>query len=189
MATFGQTEWSIVSGDGVVIFVTVGAQMPFNRLVKTIDQWANEQGRDDVFAQIGPTDYRPSHIQWTRLLDPGEFKRRCEAASVIVAHAGTGSILTALQLGKPILIMPRRANLRETRSDHQVGTAERFRRFESVAVAWDEKELIASLEGIDELTGQQPIAPHASHELVKAIREFIDSVPVVSRDGGQTSAG
>jgi len=88
-----------------MIFVTVGAQMPFDRLVKTVDQWACERGRDDVFAQIGMTDYRPSNIQWTDFLTAEEFKQRFEAANVIVAHAGTGSIITALQLGKPILIM------------------------------------------------------------------------------------
>lgn len=109
-------------------------------------------------------------------MDPGEFKHRFETAKVIVAHAGTGSIITALQLGKPILVMPRRASLRETRNDHQVATAEQFRRFPSVVVAWDEKELIARMEQIDDLAGLQAVGAHASPELVGAIRDFIDSV-------------
>ncbi len=150
--------------------------MPFDRLVKAVDQWAVDRGRSDVFAQIGPTDYRPSKIQWTNILGPEEFKRRFEAAQVIVAHAGTGSIITALQLGKPILVMPRRAALRETRNDHQVATAEQFRRFESVAVAWDEKELVTRLEGIEGLKGRQAVGSHASPELVEAIRGFIGGV-------------
>lgn len=159
-----------------MIFVTVGAQMPFDRLVKTVDQWARERGRDDVFAQIGLTDYRPSYIQWTPFLSTEEFKQRYEAARVIVAHAGTGAIITALQLGKPILIMPRRASLRETRNDHQVATLEQFRRFDSVAVALDEKELIIRLEWIDNRYGRQAIEPYASRELVGTIRKFIDDV-------------
>ena len=157
-----------------MIFVTVGAQMSFDRLVKTVDEWASAGRRGDVFAQIGPTGYRPSGIHWTKFMDPGEFKHRFETARVIVAHAGTGSIITALQLGKPILVMPRRASLRETRSDHQVATAEQFRRFPSVVVAWDEKELIASLDRIDDLAGLQAVGPHASPELVGALRGFID---------------
>jgi len=150
--------------------------MPFDRLVRAVDQWAFDRGRSDVFAQIGPTGYRPSNIQWTNLLDPEDFKRRFEAAQVIVAHAGTGSIITALQLGKPILVMPRRAALRETRNDHQVATAEQFRRFESVVVAWDEKELVTRLEGIEDLEGRQAVGSHASPELVDAIRGFIGGV-------------
>jgi UDP-N-acetylglucosamine transferase subunit ALG13 len=157
-----------------MIFVTVGAQMPFDRLVKAVDQWVCERGRDDVFAQIGITEYRPENIQWTPLLSTEEFTLRCETAKVIVAHAGTGSIITALQLGKPILIMPRRASLRETRNDHQVATSEQFRRFDSVVVALDEKELIIQLDRMDNLRGRLAIAPHASRELVGAIRDFID---------------
>lgn len=157
-----------------MIFVTVGAQMPFDRLVRTVDQWASRRGRDDVFAQIGQTDYCPSHIRWAPFLQPEEFKNRYEEARAIVAHAGTGSIITALQLGKPIVIMPRRANLHETRNDHQIATAEQFRRFRSIAVAWDEIELIDRLERIDELDGLQAIGRHASGELLEAIRKFID---------------
>ncbi len=174
MAAFVQAEWTFVSGDGIVIFVTVGAQMPFDRLIKTVDQWARECGRDDVFAQIGLTDYRPTNIQWTPFLSTEEFKQRYEIASVIVAHAGTGSIITALQIGKPILIMPRRASLRETRNDHQIATVEQFRRFDSVVVALDEKELITRLKGVDNLRGYQAIEQYASPELLGAIREFID---------------
>ena len=158
-----------------MIFVTVGAQMPFDRLVKTVDQWARVTGHDNVFAQIGSSEYRPSSIEWTHFLHPDEFKRRCENAEVIVSHAGTGSLITALQLGKPILVMPRRAGLRETRNDHQVATSEQFRRFDSVSVAWDENELMAKLGDVDNLRVSQRIEPYASHELVAAIREFIDS--------------
>lgn len=176
MAAFSQVGWAVVSGVGIMIFVTVGAQMPFDRLIKTVDQWARDRGRDDVFAQIGLTDYRPSNIQWTPFLSAKEFKQRYEIAHVIVAHAGTGSIITALQLGKPILIMPRRASLRETRNDHQVATAEQFRRFDSVAVALDGKELITRLDGIDNLRGRQAIESYASQELLGAIRDFIEDV-------------
>jgi UDP-N-acetylglucosamine transferase subunit ALG13 len=163
-----------------MIFVTVGAQMPFDRLVRAVDQWAHKRGRDDVFAQIGMTNYLPENIQWTSFLSTEEFKQRYEAANVIVAHAGTGSIITALQLGKPILIMPRHAGLRETRNDHQIATAEQFRRFDSVVVALDEEELITQLDGIDKLRGRQCIEPYASRELVAAITEFIDDVDMGS---------
>ena len=161
-----------------MIFVTVGAQMPFDRLVKVVDQWAGENERGDVFAQIGLSEYHPLNIQSAQFLTPKEFKCMYETAKVIVAHAGTGSIITALQLGKPILIMPRRANLRETRNDHQVATSEQFRRFDSVVVAWNEKELITKLEGIDNLHGSKKIGSSASRELVGAIREFIDGVKI-----------
>ncbi|MEZ4248584.1 MAG: glycosyltransferase [Polyangiales bacterium] len=152
----------------------MGAQMHFDRLVRAVDEWARERGRPDVFAQIGHAEYVPTYVEHTRLLEPPEFDRRYREADVIVAHAGTGSILQAMELSKPILVMPRRAKLRETRNDHQVATAERFARL-GIPVAWDETELRAQLDGIDALVGQRRIGPDASEALLSRIRAFIAS--------------
>jgi UDP-N-acetylglucosamine transferase subunit ALG13 len=107
-----------------VIFVTVGSSEPFDRLVRAVDEWAGLRGRSDVFAQIGHSDYQPKHIQCSKFLDPSEFRTRFNNAQFVVAHAGMGSIITALEIGKPIVVMPRRAHLGETRSDHQVATVD-----------------------------------------------------------------
>src|SRR5690349_506002 len=98
---------------GSMIFVTVGAQMPFDRLVRCVDHWAAGRGRRDVFAQIGPTAWRPENIEFVQFMEPPEFRARVTEAKAVVAHAGMGSIITALELGKPILVMPRRGDLRE----------------------------------------------------------------------------
>lgn len=156
-----------------MIFVTVGAQMPFDRLVRTVDEWAARRARADVFAQIGTTDYCPSTLKWSPFLDPPAFRARIKEASAIVAHAGMGSILTALESGKPILVMPRRGALRETRNDHQVATAERFKALGRVAVAMTESELPERLDELHALAATEPISPHASPRLIGALRRFI----------------
>jgi len=157
-----------------VIFVTVGAQMSFDRMVRAVDAWAGARGRTDVFAQIGPTDWAPEHIAYERFLEPPEFRRRLEEADALVAHAGMGSILSALQVGKPILVMPRRGDLRETRNDHQVATAERLGALGKVAVAMDEGELAARLDRLGDVSASERIGRFASDELVSAIRGFIE---------------
>jgi hypothetical protein len=43
----------------------------------------------------------------------------------------------------------------------------------NVNVAFDEEEMRAKLDRIDELRPRQPIAPHASGGLVEGIRDFI----------------
>ncbi len=159
-----------------MIFVTVGAQMPFDRLIRAVDAWALARDRDDVFAQIGESEFQPDRLKWAHLLDPTDFKRRYEASKAIVAHAGTGSIITALQLGKPIVIMPRHASLMETRNDHQIATAKHFQRYPGVAVAWDEGELPARLDEIDEMAEHPALlGKQASPELIRALRDFIDA--------------
>lgn len=156
-----------------MIFVTVGAQMPFDRMVRAVDEWAAAKGRADVFAQIGPTQWRPRHVAWTEFLQPQEFRTRVRDASVLVAHAGMGSILTALEAGKPILVMPRRGDLKETRNDHQVATAKQFRALGRVAVAMDETELPMLLDDLSRIAATEPISPYASTRLLEAVREFI----------------
>ena len=95
------------------------------------------------------------------------------AAGVLVAHAGMGSILTALQYGKPILVMPRQGRLKETRNDHQVATAVRFKALNKVAVAMDETEIPAQLDGLAAISRSEQISDRASDELLTAIRGFI----------------
>jgi UDP-N-acetylglucosamine transferase subunit ALG13 len=173
MAASRPAERPVLPRRRPLIFVTVGAQMPFDRLIKAVDRWADANNRDDVFAQIGSSDYRPSRLRWTKFLQPAEFRKHYQAAKVIIAHAGTGSIITALELGKPILVMPRRAAYRETRNDHQVATAERFRRLRSVAVAWDDSDLAEKLACVDDLNGWHEVGPHASRALLDSLRSFI----------------
>jgi len=147
--------------------------MPFDRMVRAVDGWAHERSRRDVFAQIGPTSWRPEHVEWTPFLEPDQFRSRVAAAKVLVAHAGMGSILTALEAGKPILVMPRRGDLKETRNDHQVATAKQFLALGRVAVAMDEHELPARLDELDRMAASEPISRHASPRLIEAVRSFI----------------
>jgi UDP-N-acetylglucosamine transferase subunit ALG13 len=156
-----------------MILVTVGSDLPFDRLVRVVDEWAKDTGRDDVFAQIGATDWRPSHIAWTQFLQPPEFTRRLAESDVVVAHAGMGTILSALQWQKPILVMPRRASLGEVRNEHQLATARQLASLGKINVAMDESELRGKLSGLHQLQSYERIGPHASDSLINTLREFI----------------
>lgn len=156
-----------------MLFVTVGTDMPFDRMVKVVDAWAGEVGRTDVFAQIGRTDWRPKHIAFTQFLEPPEFNRRFAESSMIVAHAGMGTILSALRYEKPILVMPRQAALGEQRNDHQLATARRLLELGKVNVAFDERELRTRLDRLSELEVRGKTGAYASGGLVTALRNFI----------------
>lgn len=157
-----------------MILVTVGAQMPFDRLVRAVDTWAEQAGRDDVFAQVGPGGLRPRHGEWTEFMAPAEFRERLATALLVVAHAGMGTILTCLQYGKPLIVMPRLASRRETRNDHQVATARRFAAQERVNMAVTEEELTRLLDAQAQPAAREVIAPFASARLISALRVFIE---------------
>jgi UDP-N-acetylglucosamine transferase subunit ALG13 len=160
-----------------VIFATVGSQAPFDRLVRALDEWASLRGRSDVYAQIAAGEYRPQKIQFTNFMNAAEFECRMRDAQIVVAHAGMGSIITALELGKPIVVMPRRAHLRETRNEHQVATATRFAAQGRVIVAQDEQELGARLDYAVTLGESARVNAQASPRLIATIRAFLEGRP------------
>jgi UDP-N-acetylglucosamine transferase subunit ALG13 len=160
-----------------VIFVTVGTQEPFDRLVGAVDAWAAQRGRTDVFAQIGTGARPPEHIEWVAKLSPAEFQARLEAARVVVSHAGMGTILSASSLAKPIVVLPRLARFREHRNDHQLATVKRLAPTGILVAARDEAELAALLDRSDEFASGHQVRPYASDELIARIRGFLLGAP------------
>lgn len=157
-----------------MIFVTVGTQLHFDRLVRAVDQWAGARGIPDVFAQVGPSDHQFQHIQAKQFVEPTDFRKRVEMASVVIAHAGMGSIITALELGKRIIVMPRQASLGEHRNDHQVATVKKFAQQGRIEVAFNEQELIDKLDHLEALDEVDRLSSQASQYLIESIRAFIE---------------
>ncbi len=161
-----------------MIFLTLGTQLPFDRLVRAVDEWCGARGRDDVFGQIadpGDTGYRPQHFDWVAHLPPEDYTTRFASARLIVAHAGMGSIITAMERGKPIVLMPRRADLGEHRNEHQLATARRFADRPGIHVVPDAAALARTLDRLSEQAGPapQPVSPFAEPRLIEAVRGMI----------------
>ena len=163
-----------------MIFVTVGTQLTFDRLVTAVDGWAGAAGRDDVFAQIGPTDLRPAHLAYERFISPADCRKRMLGADTIVAHAGMGTILTALEIGTPVIVMPRQAHYGEHRNDHQMATARRLAELDLVSVAFDEDELRQRLQEVDQVAARPRIEARAPDPLLAGLRAFIFDQPALA---------
>lgn len=102
------------------IFVTVGAQLPFDRLVAEVRRIELSKS----FQVIGQTGKTMLDLpeNYKNYLDASEYKDAVHECDVIVSHAGMGSIITALDYGKPIIVCPRLAELGEHRNNHQLDT-------------------------------------------------------------------
>ena len=128
-----------------MILLTVGKQLPFDRLVSALDTLTPGFAQP-VVAQVGQSAIQPRNIETHAQLSVQDFEDLAARARLIVAHAGIGSILLASRLKKPIVLMPRRADLGEHRNDHQIATAKQFEGGEGIFVAWDEKGLALAIE-------------------------------------------
>lgn len=162
-----------------MIFLTVGTQLPFDRLARAVDEWAGANTDTGVFGQIGNPDrngYLPHNFNWRANLTPTEFDDAVGNCSLIVAHAGMGSILSALRSRKPIIVLPRLAAMGEHRSDHQVATAKRMGGRRGVHVAWEEDALAPLIDRV--LDGGfheefEPMEKFADPGLIEALRRQI----------------
>ncbi len=158
-----------------MIFVSVGSQLPFDRLIKTIDDWAATHQNETVFAQIGNSSFIPQNIEFCETIDPINYSKRIKDADLIIAHAGTGTIITALELGIPLLIMPRLAEKGEHRNNHQLATVKRFLNFPLIKVVEDETLLLSTLNQMlkDKTLNTDKVKTTVSEKLITTIKNFI----------------
>jgi UDP-N-acetylglucosamine transferase subunit ALG13 len=173
-----------------MIFATVGTQLPFDRLLLALDTWASLNPECPVVAQTGETDTPYVHLTSVPKLDQDRFADLVAQADVIVSHAGMGTILTALELGKPLILMPRRAALGEHRNDHQRDTAAEMSRLSNVTVVEDGATLCLALSAAlkaPRSTRPSATVGSASSSLIEAIRSFIweSPAPAPSEGAGQ----
>lgn len=155
-----------------MIFVTVGTQLTFDRMLQIVDQWA-VQSEKSVFCQTGPTELTLDSVATKPFLSPVEYHEQMVRSSVIVSHAGIGSILSAMEYKKPIIIFPRRASLGEHRNEHQLATAKSFEGKPGIYVAYNEDELFGLLNSLVELDNKSVFEPFADQSLLDSVRDFI----------------
>ena len=155
-----------------MIFVTVGTQAPFDRLIKAIDSIAPSLG-EPVIAQALKGSYVPKNIEVIDFIAPDKFSKYFNSATLVVAHAGMGTVISALTDSKPLIIFPRKASLGEHRNEHQMATAKRLKAMEYVNVAFTPEELESMLKNRDTLIVSAPIGDKASSSLTESLSNFI----------------
>jgi UDP-N-acetylglucosamine transferase subunit ALG13 len=175
MGTPCETSRPALLGSSDLIFVTVGTQLAFDRMVSAVDRWAERHPDVEFFAQIGPSDSPPKYMPFAAFIPPTQTENMMHRAEIIVSHAGMGSLLTALRYRRPIIIMPRKAGLGEHRNDHQMATARWMEGRPGVVVAWDETTIGDALERRSSFAGGPAIPEVASGPLVERLARFIHS--------------
>ena len=77
-----------------MIFVTTGSQkFQFNRLLQKIDLLIEEgMIREEVFAQIGVSDYQPKHYEYCRFLDREGFTGKLRECRMVITSLFTDGV-------------------------------------------------------------------------------------------------
>ena len=156
-----------------MIFLTVGTQFPFDRLVRAIDNIIGDGLLSEtVFGQIGENACRPGNFEAVATMEKADFDKYVQDSSAIIGHAGMGTITMALDNNKPLLVLPRLRRFGEVVNDHQVGIARRFSELGHILAADNVEDLP---DGIRRLDGFVPKPRKAAPNAVAdRIRLFLD---------------
>lgn len=133
-----------------MIFVTVGTQLPFPRLINAISLW-NENGKQNIIAQIGSDDFIYRNIKHFKFIEANVIENYMRKASLIVGHAGIGTVLSTFEYQKPLILYPRLAENNEHRNDHQLATCRKFEKYQGIYIAYSDDELYSLLANRHEL--------------------------------------
>ncbi len=108
-----------------MIYVTVGTDThQFNRLLMEVDKLVGEgKIREKVVAQTGNSDYLPRNYSFFRFTSQEKMEKIIRKSRLIVSHAGAGSVITAHEFKKPLIIVPRLKGFGEHTDDHQTEIA------------------------------------------------------------------
>ena len=159
-----------------MIFVTIGTMWPFERLIRAMDALAEADPQAEMLAQIGRGAFEPRHMRWVRLLDRESYAATVAVAELVVSHAGVGSVVTAGEHGKPIVVLPRKATWGEHTTDHQLETAAWLRDRPGVFVAAEAEDLPGCIAAARErgAAGAVALVPKtAPPEFLSRLRSFI----------------
>jgi len=156
-----------------MIFATVGTQHSFDRFVEILDSLASTIDEEIIVQNISGR-YEPKHLKTVDFIEPDEYSRLFGEARLIVSHAGMGTIISALEQQKPIVIFERLGSLGEHRNEHQHFTAMKMNELGYVYAAYDRKQLEELLLKKD-LKPLRTISPCADQELIEAVKQEIGS--------------
>lgn len=143
MGTSSSKKQGIFLGKNHIIFISVGQQLPFDRLLILVDNYFknNQIFNVEIFAQIGNSSFFSPNIRTKKYISEMEFIEHFKKSNLIISHGGMGNIIKILEDNKSAILMPRIAENNEHRNNHQISTLNYYKQDIGLNVAFNESEL------------------------------------------------
>ncbi len=127
----------------ILIFITLGSQkFQFNRVLKEVDKLI-EKGviKEQVYAQIGYSDYKPKNYSYENFVDRNTFSKFMDNCDLLITHGGTGAIITGVKKEKKVIAIPRLKKYGEHVDDHKLDIVSQFKDMGFIYAVYDVQEL------------------------------------------------
>lgn len=137
-----------------MIFVSLGTQdKPFNRIIDyviSLKENLKELQGEKIIIQLGQTKLIKSDNERIKNLEnitiydmfkPEKMKDIIKDSDIIITHAGVGTIMECLEMGKEIIVVPRKVENLEHVNNHQ----------EEIAFEMEKKGFLTKVDTYEEL--------------------------------------
>lgn len=164
-------------GVDILILVCVGAsEYKLDRLLIMIDELCDEGVLDgeNIIAQIGGTDYKPRNYKSFALIGRDDFQWYLEQAEFVITHAGTGSVIPALKMGKKVIVFPRLEKYKEHLDNHQLELRDVFTSSGYTMSAENKEELRKAIIQLDTFTPKPFVSNN--NRISSMIIDFIEKI-------------
>ncbi len=155
------------------LFVPLGTQkFPFGRIITALNQLV-DQGKyktDEIVMQSALYPVKPNFTHFG-LIPNEDFNRYMREAEVVVTHSGVNSIISCMEMGKPLVVCPRLHEYGEHVDNHQMEIAMLMHEKYNMLICTDMKDLLELIEKA-KVHKYKPWISHRE-ELLNAIRELI----------------
>lgn len=159
-----------------MIFITLGSQkFQFNRLLQKLDKLVLDKIiQEEIFAQIGFSDYKPLYYEYKQFMDRTDFVNRMKQSNIVITHAGTGAIIGAIKEGKKVIAVPRLVKHGEHVDDHQIQIIKQFDEMNLICACYDVEELCRAIEVVQNRDYLSYVSN--TEKIIKSIEDYIEQL-------------
>lgn len=111
-----------------MIFITLGTQAcDLSRCMRMVEEWVRKYNIEEtIVAQTGYTCYKPKGIHCFDFVLEEKYQQYINDASIIISHAGTGSLFSSIKRNKKVIAVARLQKFGEMIDDHQTEIVEKL---------------------------------------------------------------
>jgi len=123
---------------------------------------------------MGSSNFKPQFFRYKKYVDFDEMVKLIKKSDIVISHAGIGSTLLCLSLGKTPILFPRNVAFEEHLDNHQIDFARKMDTLGKVLVAYTKEELIYKIRYYNKSIAQlKPLfAQKSKDRLINCLRKI-----------------
>lgn len=160
-----------------MILVLLGTQNnSFERLLQAIQENIDKKViKEKVIVQAGFTKFESKDMEIFKLIDKEELGKLQDEADLIITHGGVGSIISSLEKGKKVIVVPRLKKYNEHVNDHQIQIARKFEKKGYVKCVINLKNLGNTIKEMEHFEPKKYENENNNVSVISIIENYIDN--------------